>query len=55
MFENPPCNAGDTGSIPAQGTRIPHVVEQLSLAPQLGPDAAKQIFVRKNVLPTLRP
>ena len=25
-----PCNAGDTGSIPSQGTKIPHAQEQLS-------------------------
>ena len=32
-----PCNAGDVGLIPGQGTKIPHVVEQLSLGatPQL--------------------
>ena len=29
VLKNPPCNAGDTGSIPGQGTKIPHVVEQL--------------------------
>ena len=27
--KNPPCNAGDTGSIPDQGTKIPHATEQL--------------------------
>ena len=26
-----PSNAGDTGSIPGQGTKIPHAVGQLSL------------------------
>ena len=31
MDKNPPCNAGDTGLIPSQGTKIPHAVEQLSL------------------------
>ena len=31
MIENLPCNAGDSGSIPGQGTKIPHTVEQLSL------------------------
>ena len=30
MVKNLPCNAGDTGSIPRQGTRIPHAMEQLS-------------------------
>ena len=28
--ENPPSNAGDTGSIPGQGTKIPHAAGQLS-------------------------
>ena len=31
MVKNPPANAGDMGSIPGQGTKIPHAVEQLSL------------------------
>ena len=26
----PPCNAGDVNSIPGQGTKIPHAMEQLS-------------------------
>ena len=26
-----PCNAGDEESIPHQGTKIPHAMEQLSL------------------------
>ena len=29
--KNPPCNAEDVGSIPGQGAKIPHAVEQLSL------------------------
>ena len=24
MVKNPPCNAGDVGSVPGQGTEIPH-------------------------------
>ena len=31
MVKNLPCNAGDMGSIPDQGTKIPHTVEQLRL------------------------
>ena len=31
MVKNLPCNAGDAGSIPGRGTKIPHAVEQLSL------------------------
>ena len=27
VVKNPPRNAGDTGSIPSQGTKIPHVAE----------------------------
>ena len=30
VVKNPPYNAGDTGSIPGQGTKIPHAVGQLS-------------------------
>ena len=30
MVKNPPCNAGDMGSIPGQGTKIPRAVGQLS-------------------------
>ena len=29
-MKNPPYNAGDAGSIPGQGTRIPHATEKLS-------------------------
>ena len=40
MVKNPPSNAGDTGSIPGRGTKIPHAAGQLSrnywtCAPQL--------------------
>ena len=31
MLKNPPSNAGDTGSIPGQGTKIPQAAGQLSL------------------------
>ena len=30
VIKNPPCDAGDTGSIPGQGTKIPHTTEKLS-------------------------
>ena len=30
MVKNLPCNAGDVGSIPGRGTKIPHAAEQLS-------------------------
>ena len=29
MVKNPSCNAGDSGLIPGQGTKIPHAAEQL--------------------------
>ena len=32
MVWNPPCNAGDMGSIPGWGTRIPRVLGKLSLS-----------------------
>ena len=31
VVKNLPSNAGDAGSIPGRGTRIPHAAEQLSL------------------------
>ena len=31
MVKNPPYNAGDAGSIPGQGTKIPRASGQLSL------------------------
>ena len=31
MVKNLPANAGDMGSIPGQGTKIPHAAEQMSL------------------------
>ena len=31
VVKNPPCNVGDVGLIPGQGTKIPHAVGQLSL------------------------
>ena len=30
VVKNLPCNAGDAGSTPGRGTKIPHAVEQLS-------------------------
>ena len=30
VVKNPPCNAGDVGSIPGQGTKTTCAVEQLS-------------------------
>ena len=30
MVKNPPYNAGDAGSFPGEGTKIPHAAGQLS-------------------------
>ena len=30
VVKNPPSNAGDVGSIPGRGTKIPHATGQLS-------------------------
>ena len=30
VIKNPPCNAGDVGSIPGLGTKMPHAMGQLS-------------------------
>ena len=31
VVKTPPANAGDTGSVPGQGTKIPHATGQLNL------------------------
>ena len=31
VVKNPPSSAGDAGSVPGQGTKIPHAAGQLSL------------------------
>ena len=35
VVKNPPSNAGDSGSIPGQGTRIPHAGGNCAHMPQL--------------------
>ena len=35
MVKNPPSSAGDSGSIPGRGIKIPHAAGQLSHGPQL--------------------
>ena len=35
VVKNPSCNAGDAGSIPGWGTKIPRAMGQLSPPPQL--------------------
>ena len=42
MVKNLPCHAGDTGSIPGQGTKIPYAMGQLT------PDEAKNKYFLKR-------
>ena len=42
MVKNLPFNAGDVGSIPGQGTKIPHATEQLT------PNTDKRLFCLKE-------
>ena len=35
VVENPTCNAGEAGLLPAQGTKIPHAAENEARKPQL--------------------
>ena len=53
MVKNAPSNAGDSGTIPAQGTEIPHATGQLS------PHATTTELVRLNeracMLQTIEP
>ena len=51
MVKSLPANAGDMGSIPGPGTKIPHAVEQLRPDPQLlspGATAAKACASNKR-------
>jgi hypothetical protein len=41
VVKNPPHNAGDAGSIPGLGTKIPHAREQLNPHVTTRPEAAK--------------
>ena len=44
MVKNPPVNAGDMGSIPDPGTKIPHASGQLSLSPKTREPAIPQLL-----------
>ena len=46
VVENLPCNAGDVGSFPGQGTKIPHAMDQVKLS--------LSTTTRKFVCPTER-
>ena len=51
MVKNLPGSAGDTGSIPGWGTKIPHASKQLSLLalePQLGIPCDKRVWCNKD-------
>ena len=52
VVKNPPCNVGDVGLIPGQGTKIPHAVGQLS--PQIATTESTHAKKRYQV-PALRP
>ena len=44
VVKNPPSSAGDVGSIPGRGIKIPHAVEQVT-GPQLeSPHTAMKVF-----------
>ena len=47
VVKNPPYNAGDAGSIPGRGTKIPHAAGQLSLP------ASARAHVSQSTEPTL--
>ena len=59
MVKNPPCNAGDVSSHPAQGTKIPHAVEQLSLGTTAREptriNKRSYMIQRRSHVPQLRP
>ena len=64
VIKNLPCNAGDVGSIPGQGTKIPHALEQLSLCatatePTCSAACAPQLeslhHMQRSHMPQLRP
>ena len=52
MVKNSPCNAGDAGSIPGEGIKIPSAVWQLNLhattREPMRPDTAKYIYILKK-------
>ena len=59
VVKNPPCNAGDVSSHPAQGTKIPHAVEQLSLGTTAREptriNKRSYMIQRRSHVPQLRP
>ena len=53
MIKNPPSNAGDAGSIPSQGIKIPHAVGQLS--PRITTTELARLNERARVPQTTEP
>ena len=53
VVKNLPCNAGDAGSIPGQGTKIPHAAGQLS--PCATTTELPRLNTRARVLQTTEP
>ena len=52
VVKNLPCNAGDVGSIPGQGTKIPHDAGQLSLR---ATTTSSRASTRARMPPTTEP
>ena len=50
MVKNLPSNAGDVGSIPGRGTKIPHAVGQLSPCAATKTQRSQIIKFKKNLL-----
>ena len=48
MVKNPSCNAGDKGSIPGLGTRIPHAAAQLNVHTAKKPNSAQKKKKRES-------
>ena len=54
VVKNPHSNAGDMGSIPGQGTKIPHAVEQLSPSVVTREVRMRQILILRSLEPKTR-
>ena len=48
MVKNPPCNAGDTGSIPGWGSKTPRAPEELSPLPSIKTRCSQIIKLKKK-------
>ena len=49
MVKNPSANAGDVGSIPGQGTRIPHAAEELKSLLMKVKEESKKVGLKLNI------